>query len=378
MTSQARLVGFIRRMPDVYTFATPVFADENGARVAQIESQGGGKVASFHAVEVGRGFAPLDFDFAARVGGPLLYGFEVSDSAIVLGHARTLASYLRKGLEASLHFRNAKPRTTAAIERFIESTASSNESADDSYLFELMRPADESTYVLRGAVLDPARVVNKSVPRNRTQWRDELLRSAAADHSKFFDGHKVAIRRIEVLAQASGLVASGRRAIEKELADVLAQCRIENGQLVYERDKPICHHCLFHFFSRYPTQASLEKLLDFEAAPSKLWEKVDEADLDIQRDALEAMHRFLTRRDSSMKIDEAELRHIGSLRQLDKNMRATPRTRQMLNEFEALRRLTQSKKHVATVEEWQQGNKDFGPIVDAAVKYGEQMGMARY
>lgn len=330
MSASARLVGFCRGMPDVYTFVMPIFVDGRGEYVAQLDPRDSGLVTAFGRVYIDDGFQRADFDFAAREGGPFLFGFEVSGSGVIFGHPRMLSSDLEKHLRGSVRFRESRPRTTGAIERFIAFAQQLPESDEDRYLFNLMRVAD--TYVLVRSQYSVTRA--QVIPRNAAQWQRHILRCVPADHALCLDAHQSTEHQLELLALSSKNVVEARTTVENALASVMGRCSVSAGRLCCD-GRPVCHECLFRLASRYPSRAALEKLLELAAATAggpRRDALVNE--LDIRAKALEAIHRFVVRRNTAQDVAEVvQNRHYQLLTRLEKEEGFGRRPRQMMAEL---------------------------------------------
>lgn len=365
MTASARLVGFCRGMPDVYTFVTPIFVDDAGDYVAQFDQQNSGLVSEFQSVDISDGLERVDFDFAAKVEGPALFAFEVSDSRVALGHPRMLATYLQKNLKHSPRFRESRPQTSAAIDRFLDFALTRPATAGDCYLFELMRITD--TYVLRSAELDATRTTHETIPRNLAQWQEEILNSVPADHKVYLDAHQTTEHRIELLALSSKNVVEARTTIEKALSTVLRRSSIVDGQLTY-LGKPVCHECLFRLASRYPTRVSLEKLVELEGTTASSWASAVEKEVEIGMDAMEAVHRFLVRRRSFVDAAaDVQDNHLQLLTRLTADKRFAGRSKQMMAELGTQRNNTEAEEFLKAMRK---ENTQFAGTTEFAANFG--------
>jgi hypothetical protein len=368
MTTSARLIGFCRRMPEVYTFVTPIFLNDAGTAVAQLDELYVDRVSSFQPADISSDFVPVEFDLSAKVGGALLHGFEVSDGALVFGHARMLARYLSNTLESSPGYRRSRPRTTAAIERFLDFAASQSAAAEGAYLFELTRLAVEGAYVLTGSSVDAVRGARQATPDTPEQWQEVILQNASIDHARFLDAHQTAQHRIEMLTLGSDNIEETRSDIEKSLATLLRGSSIEDGHLLF-RNRPACHICLFELASRYPTQSALDKLIEWASVLTSIWPHTNENEIAIYTEALEKVHRFLVHRSSLLETAVFRARHLKLLSKLEADPALSDRCREMLAQLMASQRKSESDQ----IRHWQEENGLFFNTIDSAIKAGEHM-----
>ncbi len=109
-----RLIGFCRSLPEVCTFATPVFEDEAGQRWAQ-QIDDLGIVRAVQAIETGEEFLPTSFERSICLGEAAIWAFEVVPNVFMIGTGGDLA----EGLRAYFEFANPHNPTETAVLRFI-------------------------------------------------------------------------------------------------------------------------------------------------------------------------------------------------------------------------------------------------------------------
>ena len=116
----ASLAGFARPMPDVLTFAVPVFLSDAGSLVTQVIVDG--KVVAFDDFAVGEDFVSCALGLSTRVGGFAMACFEVRPDAFLVGNAASLGPVVQ-GLTGrpGAGFCDA---TVNAVQRFLDSLPS--------------------------------------------------------------------------------------------------------------------------------------------------------------------------------------------------------------------------------------------------------------
>lgn len=128
-----RLVGFSRQIPDVYTFVTPVFSRENihsnhiTSAIERSENElnnytqviGKSRVVDFDLVCIEENFKEVHTDIIIRCGSLPFFGFEISESSLLIGHANQLSAELESRIHA-IGSNEGRRYTLIAINRFIE------------------------------------------------------------------------------------------------------------------------------------------------------------------------------------------------------------------------------------------------------------------
>jgi hypothetical protein len=366
MTVSARLVGFCRSMPDVYTFVTPIFADERGNKIAQIPDRDSGKISGFAATDIDYGFTPVDFDFSVMVGGAFLYGFEMSHDSVAIGHARMLARHLKETLNQTTNFRTAKPRTAAAIERFSDFACRRPANAAECYLFELAPLAPENSYVLTSSLCNTTRDQTGGIPRTQSQWQAEVLRSASGNHEQYINAHRATEHRLELLTASSQNSEKARLSLEAALSTVLLGSTITSGGLMF-RGTLICHTCLFRLVLRYPTQSSVDKLAELADSLTNAWASAGETESAIRMEAMDVVQRILVSDDSVWDTDRVRTHHLRLLSHLEADVRFAKRCQGMLRQLMISQRLFQDDE----VRGWAAENSLFPRIIENAILSGE-------
>jgi hypothetical protein len=354
-------------MPDVYTFVTAIFADDSGAHFAQLDQQNSGQISEFQSTDTSVGFVPVDFDFSAKVHGAFLYGFEVSGDCVVLGQARPLAKYLENTLESSPRFRHAKPRTAAAIERFLIFTSARAPSTDECYLFELALTAVEGPYVLTHSTLYTPMGAGSALPQSEQQWQAAIIRNASADHSQYFNAHQAAGHRLDLLTQAWKNLEDADPNIGHAVTNVLLESIIANDQLVFHQ-QALCAPCLFRLASRYPTPSSLDKLITLASAPASTWQRSREFDLTVRTEAMEAVRRSLVLHSAMLHTIPLTPDHLQVLAYLEADGRLSPQCREILAEVRRSKLESESEE----VQIWQAENARFPLTINNAILTGER------
>lgn len=174
---EAMLAGIARVVPDVLTFATPIFVDAAGAYLSQREHDD--IVDGFDYVSIGEDVSPVSSLLWNAVGNSCIHGFEVNSGEFIFGSSRRLAAFLKEneGLWA------AKRGTADLVQRLIERSRSDvlSRTSDTQPLvraFVRERAADltRHSFVERSGTYN-SRTIQHSKPRERpiTRHADVLM-----------------------------------------------------------------------------------------------------------------------------------------------------------------------------------------------------------
>lgn len=186
----AVLIGFVRPIPDVATFATPIFVDDAGNHLVQHEI--GGCITAFQPVNVGEEFEAITFKIAVHVGDAALYSFEMRTGSVLIGPASLLGRTLTTRLLDATNADAKYSHTVAAVRRFVEFSrgAYSNLSSGFPCLIELTRQgAGEPFYLSHVLCGQPAlgtrmyaegELLDAFTP---TRWETEIFNLLSSPHT---------------------------------------------------------------------------------------------------------------------------------------------------------------------------------------------------
>jgi hypothetical protein len=367
MSDFAVLRGFCRRMPDVCSFVVPVFADAKGKYVAQ-DADNSGRIASFQPIDTSLGFERTEFHVAAKIGGPVLHGFETSDAALVLGSRHALARFLCRKLEESPDYRQSSPGVARTIDRFVESSKDLPEIEPWHFLVEFSQFRSDGPYIARAAAFD---VAPQRIPETPREWSTKLVDSLSADHERYLDAHQTTVNSIEALTLNVPDREAARADLGNCLADILENTRFVHPQAVYGTHR-VCPTCLFKLVADYPTPAALNRMMEVAERVLRKESRSHRSQLAVTIGAVEAIHAYLDHAEGNDFDRQLRDRHLVVLDALKTGRRYGKRAQRM---FEALREPGKSAPVLdwdTFVGELDQSPQGFDDALDEAQRRGQR------
>jgi hypothetical protein len=248
------LVGFIRPMLDIKTFAIPVFINSSGLAVVQCDKKDSGIMLGFEEVNTETGFINADFPISTRVGSSMLYAFETSDHSIALGTAGALSAHLKKALEITPDYRITMPHTVDAISRFAHFADGLQTDGRLESIFLMEKNSHEGLYNISFA---NARAPIKTTEKNigvAKDWVEVLGKLLSKNHENQLDAHRYAIRQIEKLIEDSRHPLQSANHVALALSKIYAQDAndLRNGY------SSLCNTCLHNLHQVYKSESGMD------------------------------------------------------------------------------------------------------------------------
>ena len=191
------LVGFIRPIPEVYTFVTPVFYDGADGYVTQEVVDD--CVVGFQPITFNKEFQPIKFKIAIQDGDVALHGIEMSNVELIIGCASLLGSVLESRLVDKEKYNQAY--TNEAIRRFIAAPKGITTIYNSTFpcVVQLLRNAKSVEYKFKCFIsTDPLLVREEllTLPSNMPeQGNKEAAVAAAASRQQAIAGAQDALER---------------------------------------------------------------------------------------------------------------------------------------------------------------------------------------
>lgn len=257
MNSYATLVGFIRCMPDVHTFAIPVFRDAAGFHMAQHEKEGNGIVSGFQEVDIDVGFNVVSLPIENRIGNPMLYAFETSADTLAIGSAGLLSEYLQRAIAETPEFQQFSPHTAAATRRFSEFAQHLDFSVTGNLLYLLSRRIGNQPPVPVFVTCEPPKsLLSRPSKKTISYWPRVLMQLLSAEHCRELAGHSYANMQISALIDNSPEPKSASADLALALSTIDTWCKDPSK---------LCKKCLLRLRVQHlPNKNNFsEKISDF-------------------------------------------------------------------------------------------------------------------
>lgn len=258
MTTRMKLSGFIRRLPNILTFATPVFTDDHGRTHAQSENRNTGSVDGFTPLDTSTdGFIQTEFPICVSLGDAALYAFEVSEHTIIAGTARALSEQLRQMLSEAPDYRSAMPRTSEMIDRFIDFATFTKTASTHSCLYHLGRVHSDEPRRLIGISSTNEYQKSDDMLENRAEAVEWLARLLGLDHEKQLIGHAETTLRVHDMIRASTDERRAAESIASAIRHISAASSMAAGRRVLGPNE-LCNTCFIELEKIFSTHGFLD------------------------------------------------------------------------------------------------------------------------
>lgn len=264
MTTRMTLTGFIRRLPGILSFVTPVFNDDLGRAHAQTSRENTNAVSGFVLVNTDEDFIEVDFRICVSIGDAPLYGFETSDRTILAGSARPLSEQLKQMMAETPDYRAAMPHTSEMIDRFVRSAGKPQTESPHECLYHLGRIHLDEPYRLTHVTVTPERRRWDRTLKSRADAIEWLAGVLDPGHEKQLVGHTRTTLQIHDLIRSSSDEMRTTRSLADAIRHVSAASSMSAGRRMYGTHR-LCDAC----FTEIEQLFAAHRFLEDRPAPSQ-------------------------------------------------------------------------------------------------------------